>query len=249
MKFMIRFGKKAHLQEIIDGKIRFSPVQSFIDLESAQEEKGRGDYKEGKTELKSGHCELTDLSNGEKFPINEGTNILYSFENLVKTPVFCLSYYDGNSIIDYISTENYTIKLPTNNYECIRKDFKDADYGLIILEPEKFINNINNIKNHKFSSDKIQYIEDDSLKKHLYVAGLTKSDLDAANGSLEFHIYKSNLYRYLFCKDPYFKNQNEYRFLNMDSFIEESVFYDFNFTSQYMLVPIEKLERTLNIVY
>lgn len=246
MKFMIRFGKKEHLQEIIDGKIRFSPVKNFINLEKEQKEKGRGDYKEGKFEFKSGHGTLTNLLTREILPINGLKNFLISFEPLDKASVFCLSYYDEDSIVDYISAQNYKIKIPTNNYECIKKDFKDADYGLLILEPEKFISNVKNITDHQFFSDKIQYLDDYEILS--YVLDLPKSDLEAIPGK-KHHICTSNIHRLLFCKDPYFKNQNEYRFLNMDNFIDKPVSYNFKFTSKYMLVPIDKLENTLSVVY
>ena len=38
--FMIKYGKKEHLKQIIDGKIRFSPSQTYISMEKELHNKG-----------------------------------------------------------------------------------------------------------------------------------------------------------------------------------------------------------------
>ncbi len=39
-KFMIKYGKEEHLQQLVDGKIRFAPSQTYVRLEEAQHNKG-----------------------------------------------------------------------------------------------------------------------------------------------------------------------------------------------------------------
>ncbi len=46
--FMIKFGKRAHLQQIVEGRIRFSPIENYVKLEEQQQIKGQGDKLEAK---------------------------------------------------------------------------------------------------------------------------------------------------------------------------------------------------------
>ena len=55
--FFIKYGEKEHLQQIIDGKLRFTPSQTYIKIEEKQHNKGQGDLLEGKDEDKNRGCQ------------------------------------------------------------------------------------------------------------------------------------------------------------------------------------------------
>lgn len=47
----VKYGKKEHLQQIVSGKLRFSPSQNYIKMEELLHNKGQGDLLEGKMPL------------------------------------------------------------------------------------------------------------------------------------------------------------------------------------------------------
>lgn len=56
-----------------------------------------------------------------------------------------------------------------------------------------------------------------------------------------------NRYRHLLCKDIDFEKQQEYRFIVLDDLITKPVFYDYEFSSEYVLVPIDDLKDEITI--
>ena len=51
-EFFIKYGEKEHLQQIVDGKLRFTPSQTYIKIEEKQHNKGQGDLLEGRMKIK-----------------------------------------------------------------------------------------------------------------------------------------------------------------------------------------------------
>lgn len=51
-RFFIKYGEKEHLQQIVDGKLRFTSSQTYIKIEEKQHNKGQGDLLEGKMKIK-----------------------------------------------------------------------------------------------------------------------------------------------------------------------------------------------------
>ena len=49
--FLIKFGKKTHLQDILNNKLRFAPSQQYIEQEQKLYDKGQGDLLEGKMKI------------------------------------------------------------------------------------------------------------------------------------------------------------------------------------------------------
>ena len=64
-KFMIKYGKEEHLQQLVDGKIRFAPSQTYVRLEEAQHNKGQGDLLEGKMKIKMQSARLHSIETNE----------------------------------------------------------------------------------------------------------------------------------------------------------------------------------------
>ena len=55
---MIKYGKKKHLKQLVNGMIRFAPTEDYINLQKIIGEKGQGDLDEGKLYVKS-MCAIT----------------------------------------------------------------------------------------------------------------------------------------------------------------------------------------------
>ena len=54
-------------------------------------------------------------------------------------------------------------------------------------------------------------------------------------------------YRHLLCKDKYFKDQDEYRFIILDELITEPKEYGFVFRSPYKIVSIDDLMNSVEV--
>ncbi len=240
--FMIRYGEKEHLQNIVDGKIRFTPAQNYIELEKEQGLKGQGDKMEGKITLPSGKGTIISV-NGKEQTLDNIEPIL-SLEDLDKMPIACFSAYGEDCTKDYINDGKYKISLPKKYLDPIRNDFWKASHALIILEPDRFIQNVFNLEKHEIIGELVQYFEQGQIvNKLMYLS--TGNPRDQGEG--QYSISRDGKYRALLCKDSYFKNQCEYRFICLDNLITSPEQYSFQFELQYMIVPIDNLDNLIQV--
>lgn len=245
-QFMIKYGEKAHLEQIVKGSIRFAPSQTYIKLEEALHNKGQGDLLEGKLKLKIQGARVLVRENDNLIAtLPPNSVIIISIQDVNNMPVFCLTQYGEDDISDYVDDSNYKISLSNEKLQGIQSDFPKATHALIILEPEKFINDINNIGNHQFVSDRIRYYDYDINPLQMMMYLTTGSETIETNTVMSMTY--ENRYRHLLCKDESFSNQEEYRFIELNELITEPVFYPITFTSKYLIVPIEQLKQPLQI--
>lgn len=97
-KFMIKYGKEEHLQQLVDGKIRFAPSQTYVRLEEAQHNKGQGDLLEGKMKIKMQSARLHSIETNELIRELSAGTMVVSLQDVNNMPVFCISQYDERQI-------------------------------------------------------------------------------------------------------------------------------------------------------
>jgi len=239
---MIKYGEESHLRQIVEGKLRFAPSKDYIQMEEKLHSKGQGDALEGKMKIKAS-LKISDTETGVVLRSLPNCISTISFQNVNNFPVFCLSQYDCKSTTNYIDSAHYQIRLLPDDLKCVRTDFPKATHALIILEPNKFASNVQSINNHKIIGEEIHYYDNDTPEKYMYLAtGDTRIRLKEA-----LPIKKSDSYRILLCKNSCFVKQNEFRFIILDELIDSSVFYSYKFTSRYLIVPINKLSKTIDV--
>lgn len=238
IKFMVKYGKAEHLQQIIDGSLRLTPSQTYIKIEEAQHNKGQGDLLEGKMKIQMESARLYDINTHELIRVLPKSTGVISIQDVSDMPIFCLSHYGSEYIRE--NNGNFYIQIDEKHLESIKKDFLDATHALVILEPEKFIYDIKNIEGTEFVCDKIQYYNYDINTIQMYMF-LTNGDTEIKTNK-ELSMTYENRYRHLLCKDIAFENQREYRFIGLDELIKEPVARPFTFTSRYLLVPIDDLK-------
>lgn len=245
-RFMIKYGEKEHLEQIVNGSIRFAPSQTYIKLEEALHNKGQGDLLEGKLKLKIQGARVHDRENDNLIATLPSNSVLIiSIQDVNNMPVFCLTQYGEDDITDYVDDSNYKISLSREKLHGIQSDFPKATHALIILEPDRFINDIKSIENHLFVSDRIRYYDYDINPLQMFMYLTTGSETIETNTVMSMTY--ENRYRHLLCKDKSFSNQEEYRFIELNELITEPVFYPITFTSKYLIVPIEQLKQPLQI--
>ena len=86
--FMIKYGKENHLQQIVNGVIRFAPSQKYIELEKEQHNKGQGDLLEGKWVVHAERMVIKGLETGREIQVPQKTNIVLGTADVNNMPVF-----------------------------------------------------------------------------------------------------------------------------------------------------------------
>lgn len=93
----IKFGKKAHNKDILDGKLYLNTVEYFRDLEESKlVTRGIGDSDDSCFVLSNGHLEIYDDKNGDRImtvPFTKGKHKTCGDKNL-----FCLYIMDRDNI-------------------------------------------------------------------------------------------------------------------------------------------------------
>lgn len=243
---MIKYGEKDHLEQIINGKIRFAPSQGYIKLEEAQHSKGQGDLLEGKMKIKIQGAKLFHPETGAFLGVLPPNSIIIvSIQDVNNMPVFCLSQYGDEYIAEYINEQNFSISLPAAKLNSIKSDFPKATHALVICETDKFIRDINDIGGHEFVHGGIRYYDYDinPMQMYMYLC----SGCEDIQTNTPMPMTYENRYRHLLCKDIAFSIQDEYRFIELNDLIANPVFYPLKFTSKYQIIPIEQLVNPLPI--
>lgn len=237
IKFLVKYGEKEHLQQIVDGKLRFTPSQTYIKLEEKQHNKGQGDLLEGKMKIKIEGARVYHPVTNEYLGTLPKGIFTISIQDVSNMPIFCLSHYGEESIeeIDGVSK----IAIDGEHIEGVKRDFPKATHALIIYEPDKFNRSVMNIDDKNFVSDAIRYYDYDINPLQMYMFLTTGSEQIQTEEHLSMTY--ENRYRHLLCKDISFENQREYRFVGLDELITEPKFYDFRFDAKYQIVPIDEL--------
>jgi hypothetical protein len=148
---LIKFGKKQHLEDLINnGILRFSPIKSFRD----SEQKEQGDIFEG----------AFNIINEEfsKIEVKHPTLGNHTFKPVPKR-LGRISQYNEDSFCLFSS---YAITLDTfnnkDNHTIDHKMLEFGEYALFIKEPYEFLNRIYqelNLLNINFKSNLADYID------------------------------------------------------------------------------------------
>lgn len=231
--FFVKFGKREHLQQTIDGSLRFSPSQYYIELEEKQHKKGQGDLLEGKMKIKFTEAQLYHPDTNKLLGELKDSVFVMAIQDVKNIPVFCLTAGNKSHCIDFVNENKYTIKFNDVQRDTIEKDFPEADSALILAQPNNFINDIT--QKYKSVSDIIRYYNFDFPTMNMLCTIL---GVDEIKPNTRYSLTYDNKYRHLLCKDITFKNQNEYRFLILDEYIEQPRNYKFELTSKYLLVSL-----------
>ncbi|TYQ16597.1 UNVERIFIED_CONTAM: hypothetical protein Cloal_3161 [Acetivibrio alkalicellulosi] len=243
--FMIKYGKEEHLKQIVNGSIRFAPSQTYVKMEKILHNKGQGDLLDGKMKLKPESAKMYDYETNEIKAVIPNCMFTLSIQDVNDMPIFCISHYGSEDTASYESINKYKISLHIDKLNCIKQDFSEATHALIILEPDKFIAGVQAIKGHQIISDQIRYYNYDSNTLQMYMYLATGNTEKRTNETLTLSY--ENRYRHLLCKDIYFEKQQEYRFIVLDELITKPVFYQYDFASEYILVPIDKLKQEIDV--
>ena len=95
------------------------------------------------------------------------STVVISIQDVSNMPIFCLSYYGAESIVDVDGLT--TIHIDAEHIDSVKKDFLKATHALILFEPEKFISSVEKIEGKHFVSGKIKNYDDDINPIQIYM--------------------------------------------------------------------------------
>lgn len=242
-RVLIKYGEKEHLEKIEEGKIRFAPSQVYVKMEEDLHNKGQGDLLEGKLVFHAEGLKLTRTDTGETIALSGKQRLLFNAPDINNMPVFCISEYGE----DYF-TDDDKLCIPQDKINSIKKDFPNATYALIVLDADDFINSVRCAGGHAIESDSIHYFdyETNNLRMMSFLS-TGNEDISLFDSKATLSVSYENRYRILLCKDTEFSNQDEYRFVVKDELSDCPIFYDFNYSGKYLLLPIDNLLNLVSI--
>ena len=152
--WIIKFGEKEHLEQLLDGKILFHTLSYYRNYEEKENEKGRKDYFEGATEIV---CPATTKSRIEAFglPLEE----ILAAKNIAYIPkddkyIYCFSSFTETDII-----ENKIIS------DCVLKN-TGWEYVLLLKNPNDLVVKLSEVCGEDFRFGKVTYYADDQKDKN-----------------------------------------------------------------------------------
>ena len=99
MNIFVKYGKLNHLQQIVQGLIRFAPSQNYVLMEKELHNKGQGDLLDGKMKIKAERARIHHPDTNELLYILPKCEFIISIEDVNNMPVFCLSKYNETDLL------------------------------------------------------------------------------------------------------------------------------------------------------
>jgi hypothetical protein len=110
VRFLLKFGKKKHIEEFVDGSLYCSNAETFWSIEKDKKIKGQGDILEAGSRMFAQRMTMQEHDTGNITEFNMKANALVHFDPAKNIPVFCLfTVYDLDCCKD--DEGNYSICL------------------------------------------------------------------------------------------------------------------------------------------
>lgn len=256
IKYLLKFGKKSHIEEFVKGCLYCSNAKTFWGIEEKQKIKGQGDILEAGSKVFAQRVEMQSTSDGDTIILDGRSNILLHFEPAENIPVFCLfSVYDDDCLID--KSGKYIINISKEKQTIIRKHFPNADTVAIISDPNKFIEDIVSSIGCSIKYDRVHYFNidkglpinnsSDTAMDHEYALYIMQDTPPIiVNGIKKYSLHADYIYRVLFCKDVYFRNEQEFRIVLPNETITEGKHYPVKIQENIEVMSLESFFKSIN---
>lgn len=240
---LLKFGEKEHMEGLARGEMYFSNALSFRQIEEKELIKGQGDKLEGGSSIQAQDVTMIDNESNDIVCSGIRGNFLVHYEPANLLPVYCLfACYEKDCTLHDDGTLEFHFSEEIKDN--IKKHFPKADSVAIIRKPDVFIANVKAAIGTESVSGLVNYFKlygFDSAKGKAndlqYFKYLTQDiPPQKVEGGLKYTFSAKYVYRSLLCKDVFFKNEQEYRFILQNDKISKGTIY-----------PI-KPEQTISVV-
>jgi hypothetical protein len=243
--FFVKFGERSHMESLSRGEMYFSLADEFIKQEEMQQKKGQGDSYEGRMNMLFNQVVLRNPETKEVLCVLSNSNMNFGFETVANMPLFCLTAGYAKDC-KFINDNKYHILFSEMKTQVICEHFEKADTALIIKQPNVFIEDVKKVFNKKCKADTIKYynmsiLTTDRLK---YLMDITK-----IQSGKEISINIKDAYKHLFCKDFYFEEQQEFRFIANELHIKQPTIYKIDMNSKTELIDLKDFFNGVNVEF
>lgn len=245
---LLKFGEKEHMEGLARGEMYFSNALNFRQKEEKELIKGQGDKLEGGSSIQA--QDVTMIDNESKDIVCSGFRgdffVHYEPANLL--PVYCLfACYEKDCTLHDDGTLEFHFSEEIK--ENIREHFPKANSVAIIKNPDEFIANVKATIGTESVSGLVNYFNlygFDSAKGKAndlqYFKYLTQDiPPQKVEGGLKYTFSAKYVYRSLLCKDVFFKNEQEYRFILPNDKISKGTIYSIKLEQTIFVVDLKKL--------
>ena len=248
VKFLLKFGQREHMESFADGYLYCSNAKTFWGIEDTLKIKGQGDRLEASSRFFAQNISVYDVEDGHfvgSFPASSG---LVRYEPAEQIPVFCLfSVYEKDCSID--QDGSFKIHLSEKTKQTIINHFPNADTVVIIDNPAQFLMDVENSIGCEIKHGCVQYFNID--KGYQRGDGVNAMDMDYMKYLMQdtppvvegnkrtYRFLEKYVYRCLFCKDIYFKDEQEYRIVLQNEKIESGKVYPVKYDIKLNVMNLE----------
>lgn len=246
IKFFLKFGERAHLQSLQRGNLFFSNAVTFRSYEEDLFIRGQGDRLEGSSMITAHNVTMIDNASGEVAFTGIKANMFVHYEPANLLPVFCIFSCFEKDCVQSADGE-IVIRLSDEIKENIITHFPKADTVAIIKNPYQFIKDVCATIGHDCKSDLVHYYhllgfdsEYGTANDLSYFKYLTQDvPPHKENGKTVRSFNAKYVYRSLLCKDVFFQNEQEYRFILPEITIVEAKEFPVKLTEKIELQDLE----------
>jgi len=241
IKFFLKFGKKEHLKDLLNHQLYFNNAIALRGIEEDLKRKGQGDRLEGSTKLFATDSTIISHDGTQEIHGLKGQFTIH-FEPANNIPVFCLfSVYEKDCSIGEDGT--YTISLSDEIKHVIREHFPEANAVVVITDPDLFLHEIEDSIGVNCKMEQVHYFNIESglevkgsntpAMDMEYMKYLTQDIVPTQEGKMKkYSVMVEHVFRSLFCKDVFFKGEQEFRILLPDTRIDKAKKYSVHFSEE-----------------
>ena len=235
VKFLLKFGKKEHIQQFVAGSLFCSNAATFWGIEKDLKIKGQGDVLEAGSRMFAQKLAIQPHGSDETTIINMKSNSLVHYEPAENIPVFCLfSVFEEDCTSE--ADGNLKMVLSNKTKAAIRGHFPNADSVAIITNPEQFLEDVEKTIGYPIKHELVHYFNIDK-GYNACEGGATAMDMEymmylvqdvppvIENGMKRYVFHADYVYRVLFCKDVFFEDEQEYRIVLPDEKITKGTHF------------------------
>ena len=247
IKYLLKFGKREHLESLVNGNIYCSNAITFWGIEDKLKIKGQGDILEAGTRMFAQKMIMQHPETKEVIAKCGKANGLVRIEPAEKMPVFCMFVvYEDDCKVDITGVS--IINLSDDKKQTIREHFPNADAVAVIPNPEEFIEDVKRSIGTEIKAEKVNYFHID--KGYETTDGEIAMDMEymkylmqdaspeKVDGGIRYTFYADYAFRVLFCKDVFFEQEQEYRIVLPNETIEAGKSYPVQLSKDYEIIDL-----------
>lgn len=249
VKFLLKFGKKEHIEQFIGGSLFCSNAETFWGIEDNNKIRGQGDHLEASAVIYSQETRAYDYETGElSFELPMNAKLVARIEPAKHMPVFCMFAVRDDEC------DGKNIKLSTESKDTIKDHFPNADTVAIIRNPSKFVEDVVGTIGTRAKYDCVHYhYIDDGIPVE---NGTTRIDMEYFKYLMQdtppvkeenkktYRLIADYAFRVLLCKDIFFQGEKEFRIVLPDEKIASGTAYLVQLTEEIQTMSLDDFLAT-----